>query len=66
MGLTHAEFLRGLPAAIGGKPYIFQQNEVVIAETHRRVAIHLEPESRYTLGLLQLPMTCITFTFARA
>jgi len=63
MGLTHAEFLRSLPAALGRQAYTVRHNEVVIPEAHRCLVIHLAPESQQALGLLRLPMTCVTFTF---
>lgn len=64
MGITHAEFFRGLPAAVAGRPYTLQQGEVLITEGGRRIAIKLSKEGERTLGSLRLPTTQVGFTFS--
>ena len=63
MGITHAEFFRSLPAALGDRPYALLRNGVTLAEGHRRIDISLGQEQTRTLGRLKIPTTPVTFIF---
>lgn len=63
MGLTHAEFLRTLPAALGERPYRIENAVVSIDDQGRTVTIRLAPESVRRIALLQVPVTRVEFRF---
>ena len=64
MGLTHREFFRILPAALGRTPYTVQGHDVIITEGTRRLVITLSPEGRRRIAALSLPTTQVRFTFS--
>ena len=64
MGLSHAEFFRSLPAAIGQRPYRREGDRVrVELDDGRQVQFELGPERRRVIALLELPVTDVTFRF---
>lgn len=63
MGLTHAEFFRTLPAALGERPYRIDGDTVSIDDQDRTVTIRLAPESMRRIALLQVPVTRVEFRF---
>jgi len=63
MGISHAEFFRTLPAAIGHRPYTVSDNTVVITDATRQAQIQLSAERERKLGSLRLPSTTVSFIF---
>ena len=64
MGITHREFFRTLPAALGPTPYTVQGRDIIITEDARRLVISLSPEGRRRIAALSLPTTQVHFTFS--
>ena len=64
MGITHSEFFRTLPAALGPTPYTVQGHEVIISDDARRLVITLSPEGRRRIAALSLPTTQVHFAFS--
>jgi hypothetical protein len=63
MGLSHAEFLRSLPAAMSGQSFSVADSTVTVEAGHKRVRIFLDPPQERRIGLLRLPVTWVTFEF---
>lgn len=63
MGLTHAEFFRSLPAAMGDLAYRIEGSRVVAEQGDRRLTIELDPQTERRIALLRLPATRVRFTF---
>jgi hypothetical protein len=63
MGLTHAEFFRTLPAALGERLYRIDGASVSIDDQGHKVTIRLSPESVRRIALLQVPITRVEFIF---
>jgi hypothetical protein len=57
MALTHAEFLRCLPAASAGMSCRIEGDRVLLRDPPRRVEIRLAPEEARSIGSLRLPQT---------
>lgn len=64
MSLTHAEFFRGLAAALAGHLYVVRPQGVVINEGERCVAVTLSNEEERPIGTLRLPVTRAEFVFS--
>ena len=64
MGITHSEFFRTLPAALGPTPYVVQGRDVIVNDDTRRLVISLSPEGRRRIAALSLPTTQVHFTFS--
>ncbi len=63
MGLTHADFWRLLPRAMGDHPYTINGNVVCATLDGGELEIVLgQPEVR-SIALLRLPYSAVTFTF---
>ncbi len=63
MQLTHSEFLRELPAALGNRTYEIIGNRVIVHDGQREIFITIRDEPIRHLGSLNLPMEEITFKF---
>ncbi len=63
MGLSHAEFFRTLPAALGERPYRIDGGTVSIDDQGRTVTIRLAPEQVRRIALLHVPVTHVEFRF---
>lgn len=63
MGVTHAEFFRLLPRALGTEAYSRDGARVVLEDGNRRLEITLGPEGRRQIALLRLPRTAVTLSF---
>lgn len=59
MSISHREFLRLLPKAIPGKPYINTGDRIIIRENSKSIEITLARESSRTIASLTLPVTNI-------
>lgn len=64
MGITHSEFFRTLPAALGPTPHTVQGRDIIVTEDARRLVITLSPEGRRRIAALSLPTTQVHFTFS--
>ena len=64
MGLTHAEFYRTLPAALGDRSYSIADSVVTLEENDRQVVIELGPESERRIALLRMPVTWVSLEFS--
>ena len=64
MGITHAEFFRLLPRALGPEAYSQDGTRVVRQDGNRRLEITLGPEGERRLALMRVPRTAVTLTFS--
>ena len=64
MGITHSEFFRTLPAALGRAPYTVQGHDIIITQGTQRLVITLSPEGRRRIAALSLPTTQVHFAFS--
>lgn len=64
LGLTHREFLRALPGALGHGRYSVHPGRITVQDRHGEVVLRLEPERERAVGALRLPVTRVEFTFA--
>ncbi|MBX2837651.1 MAG: hypothetical protein KTR35_12395 [Gammaproteobacteria bacterium] len=63
MGLTHSDFFRLLPKAMGDHPYTITGN-VVNADVHDgKLTIDLGPPLIRKIALLEIPYSVVSFTF---
>ena len=63
MGITRAEFLRTLPAAVGEQRFTVVDDSVRIEEGTRRLLISLENQRERVIGSLRLPILTVNFEF---
>lgn len=63
MGLTHSDFFRLLPRAMGNHPYTITGN-VVTADVHDgKLTIDLGPTQIRKIALLEIPYSVVAFSF---
>lgn len=63
MGLTHADFWRLLPKAMGENPYTVDGNVVQATVADGQLEITLGPPEERRIALLRLPFSVVSFTF---
>ena len=63
MGISHADLLRLLPAALAYRPYKVHGHTVLIEDRACRIELRLSPETERRLGALCLPVTTLTLRF---
>jgi hypothetical protein len=63
MGMSHAEFFRSLPAAMGEQAFSICGSTVTAENGSRRLIISLAPEQERRIALLRLPVTWVIFDF---
>lgn len=63
MGLTHADFWRLLPRAMGEHPYTVSGNAVQATVAGGQLEITLGPAEERRIALLRLPYSVVSFTF---
>ena len=63
MGVSHAEFFRLLPTALGPEAYSTDGARVVRQDGTRRLEITLGPEGTRQLALMRVPRTAVTLSF---
>jgi hypothetical protein len=63
MQLSHQEFLRELPGAVGNLKHRLEGGKAIVGEGDRRVEIQFMDEGVRDLGSLRLPMGKIDFEF---
>ncbi len=64
MGITHAEFFRLLPRALGPEAYSRDGARVVRKDGNRCLEITLGPEATRQIALLAVPTTSVTLSFS--
>ena len=60
MTITHKDFLRLLPRALGGTPYSVQDRQITVETMDGQVQISLGPEQTRKLASLSLPRMLVT------
>lgn len=63
MAVSHADFHRTLPAALGRRPSDDGNGTLTLTEGRRKVTIELAPEQTRTLGQIVLPLTRVRIAF---
>ena len=63
MGITRNDFLRTLPAAVGGRSIALDGDRISIVEGDRHIAIDLSKERTRVLAALTIPTVRVHFTF---
>ena len=63
MGLTHADFWRLLPRAMGEHAYERQGDEVKAQVFQGSLTIHIGPTQRRIIALMDLPYSVVSFRF---
>lgn len=63
MGLTHSEFFRTLPAAMGELPYTVIDHQVQAHQDGKQLSIRLDPQQERRIALLRIPYTWVHFEF---
>lgn len=63
MGLTPAEFLRTLPAALGHDRYVVEGDDVFIEDPAGPIRIRLQPADPRRIAMLEVPVTRVEMEF---
>lgn len=63
MGLTHEEFFRELPAALGHREHVAEARRVSVGVGGGSLAITLGSEQTRRIAALRLPYTVVGFAF---
>ncbi len=63
MGLTHQEFFRELPAALGYRSFVAEAGRVRVQLEEGSLVITLEKEQTRRIAALRLPCTVVGFAF---
>ena len=63
MGISHREFFRILPGALGTDDYTIDGNQITVGEGNGRLEIILSAETRRRIALLTLPVTHVRLRF---
>jgi hypothetical protein len=63
MTISHADFFRTLPAALGNGEYKMHGREVTAERGSKKLRISLSPESTRAFGPIPLPVTHIELDF---
>lgn len=64
MGITHSDFFRTIPRALGSEDYTRSTNGVVLETDGRRLEIVVGPEGERRIALMVIPRTQVTMTFS--
>lgn len=64
MAVTHRDFFRTLPQALGTKAYRKRGAKVTLADGDKRLEIALGPEGERKIANLTIPATRVTLTFS--
>ena len=64
MTISHADFLRSLPAALNNAAYKINGNEIRVEWENRGLQIILSRESMRSFGPVSLPVTHVEFVFS--
>lgn len=63
MTISHADFVRTLPALMQGKSYTVNGREIEAADGERRILIRLSEQSQRHFGPIPLPVTHVELLF---
>ena len=63
MGITHADFFRILPNALGGEGYAVSGSRITWKDGERTLTIDLGQEESRQIALMRMPKTRLTLTF---
>lgn len=63
MGITHKEFFRNIPRALGTGDYVTRSDGVTLDDGERNLEISISEESKRRIALFSLPVTHVTLTF---
>ncbi|MGH8750247.1 MAG: hypothetical protein ACREUV_00925 [Burkholderiales bacterium] len=63
MTISHADFLRTLPAALNGLSHRINGNEITVLDGKRELKIFLAPETQRHFGPIPLPVTNVVLIF---
>lgn len=63
MGLTHSEFFRTLPSAVGERTYSVVGNRVTVELNKGQLVLTLAPETVRRIASIRIPMTPVSFSF---
>jgi hypothetical protein len=64
MAITRKEFLRNLARALEGRDFRVVQDEVIIREAGRCIAIRVQEQREHRIGALRLPRMRVEFRFS--
>lgn len=64
MSITHDDFLRTLPGAMGDIPHTVSGSRITSEEDGKRLEINLSPEGERDAGSLELPVTFVDMDFS--
>jgi len=64
MGITHSDFFRTIPRALGSEDYIRSANGIVLETEGQNLEIIIGPEGERRIALMVIPRTEITMTFS--
>ena len=64
MGMTHSDFFRTIPRALGSEDYTRSANGVVMETDGRRLEIVVGLEGERRIALMVIPRTQVTMTFS--
>ncbi|NQU59455.1 MAG: hypothetical protein HQ513_19655, partial [Rhodospirillales bacterium] len=63
MGITHQEFFRNIPRALGTDDYIKEADRVILVDGDKSLEISISEQSERRIALFVLPVTHVTLTF---
>ena len=63
MAVTHGDFFRTLPRALGTSDFSKSGNKVSLVDGKKRLDIALGPEGERKIAQLAIPVTDVTLTF---
>jgi len=63
MGITHAEFFRNIPRALGSDDYLKEDDRVLLASPGKSLEIRISEQTERRIALFVLPVTHVTLTF---
>jgi hypothetical protein len=64
MSITHDDFLRTLPEAMGDIPHTVSGTRITSEEDGKRLEINLSQEDERDVGSLELPVTFVDMNFS--
>jgi hypothetical protein len=64
MGISHQDFFRILPRALGSSEFEQAGNTVVLKQDNRQLTIKLSKESQRRIAAMVVPVTNVTLTFS--
>jgi len=64
MGISHQDFFRILPRALGSNEFERQGTTVVLKQDNQKLTIKLSKESQRRIAAMVVPVTNVTLTFS--